>query len=275
MGRVDRFLERRFIFGQREDDERFQDIPRIRHASSLGKCQRQNYYKLTNDTDDVASPYFELGNLFEDLYGAVLAAEYGDFTDDEVANLDNDELVEQCDRLLQDVTCNINLGESAGEEVVITGEADWVVLYGGEKAVDHVELFDDGRRVQYCDGTEEKLDKDKTTPIELVIETKTSNLDWRDKYGHKFEHEYQVRTYMWAFDAKGEITYMERDDFSEMQFEFTRDRDVEDDMEFRAKQLHMKLTTNALPDADPPREHICKYCDWKDQCKIEGGSRWD
>lgn len=275
-GRIERFLERRYVLGERDDDDRFQAIPRIRHASNLGKCQRQNWYKIKRERESEASPYFELGNVFEVMYGAVLASEYGDFTDDEIANLSNKELIDQCDRVHQDVTCNINLGENNGEEVVITGEADWIVQYSGTKPISHVELYENGtRRVEYVDGEETECDADSTPPVDRVIETKTSSIEWREKYGHKFEHEYQVRTYMWAFDALGEIAYMERDNWDELVFDISRDSEIEADMAFRAKRLHMKLLDDEVPDAEPPRDNICKYCAFKAECKMTGGTRWD
>lgn len=278
MGRIERFLETRYVLGDRKDDERFRDIPRIRHASSIGKCQRQNWYKLKHDKSNEYSPYFELGNRFEDIYGAVLVSQFDDsFDADDVANMENHELIEQSDVVLQDVSCNIQLGEGHdSEDVIVTGESDWVVMYDGEKPVSHVELFEDGtRRVEYTDGQEQLLEEDETTGIRLVIETKTSSIKWRKKYGHKFEHELQVGTYMWAFDAQGEIVYMERDDLSEKAFEFTRDEDREQTIEFRALELHRRLLMDEPPDANPPRDNVCKYCDFKDQCKVTGGSRWE
>jgi hypothetical protein len=205
----------------------------------------------------------------EDLYGAVLAVEFGDYSPDDVANMSNQELVDGCDRVRQDVECTIDLGDTD-----IVGEADWTILYGGTDPIDHVHLDDGARRVTYADGTERHLDPDETPPIEKVVETKTSKIKWREKYGHKFEHEYQVRTYMWAFDAYGEIVYIQRDDLDELVFELVRGSDVEDDMSFRAQRLHMMIDEARLPDADPPRDNICKYCDFRDECKVEGGTRW-
>lgn len=273
MGRIDRFLERRFVLGQRDDDQRFQGVPEVRHASNVGKCQRQNYYKLKRETEDTYSPYFELGNRFEDIYGAVLASEYGDFDHDEISNLNNNQLIQQCDVVQQDVGCTIHLGNNDGEFVTISGESDWVVQYPDTKPVDHVTLYQDGRRiVKYQDGTVDEPDR---VPINFVIETKTSTVKWREKYGHKFEHEYQVGTYMWAFDSTGEIVYIERDDLSEIVFEFSYDQDRRDDIAFRSKILHKKTINDELPEANPPRDNICKYCDFNDECKIEGGARWE
>lgn len=277
MGRIDEFLERRYVLGNRTDDDRFQDVAHERHASRIGKCQRQNWYKVNRDSDDTYSPYFELGNRFEDIYGAVLISKYDDsFDDEDISNMPNHELIAQSDMVIQDVNCLIKLGESNGEEVVITGEADWVVLYDDRKVPDEVVLNEDGSRTfTYEDGTEETFIDDEQTPIRLVIETKTSSIKWREKYGHKFEHEYQVGTYMWAFDARGEIVYMERDNLDELIFEFVRTQDRENDIAFRAKELHMKVLDDEPPDANPPRDGVCKYCSFRTECEVTGGSRWE
>lgn len=266
--RVEDWLKAKYL-GDSPGSDRFQNVHGEYHASSF-KCVRQSYYKYTREREDEWSPYFELGNRFEDIYGAALAFQYSDVDDDELAYLSNEELIERTPRVAQDVTCNIVIDEG----VHLTGESDWVVLEEGfDQAPNHVELRQDGtRRIEWEDGHETYS---QSSPIDRVVETKTTKKrEWREEYGHKKEHEYQVRTYMWAFDCVGEIAYIIRNDLDELVYDFERDENIEKELEIQTRMLHMKLDEEELPDADPARPGICKWCDWKAECKVEGGTRW-
>ena len=275
MKRIDNWLEAKYTGGTPGPD-RHESKERVFHASSIGKCPRQNYYKRNMETSDEWSPYFELGNQFEFTYGAALAWWYGNFSPDDLKRLDNSQIIEMCNRVVQDVTCTIEI-----DDITITGEADWVILKEGEGEVSHVELRDDGsRRIDYTSGAYEIIGEDEDTPIERVIETKTTKkISWRKKYGHKTEHQYQVGTYMWAFQSDGEIAYMTRNELDEMIFEFEYvELDVDnffEDIQLRAQMMQHKLNVQELPEADPPRDNVCKYCDFKTECKSSGGKRWN
>lgn len=276
MSRIDDWLESKYT-GDTPGPDRHERRGGEYHASGIGKCLRQNYYKFTEEGTDDWSPYFELGNQFELTYGAALAWHYGTFSQRQLKKLTNEQLITLCPRVVQDVTCNIHLGE----DKMITGEADWCVLEPGAGNVSHIELYEDGsRRIDYADGAYEIIDETEYTPVQLVIETKTTRkIEWRKKYGYKHEHKYQVGTYMLAFEADGEIAYMTRNELDEMIFEFDYEEERDDsffeDVKLRAQILDHKLGNDELPEADPPRDNICKYCDWKDECKEAGGKRWD
>lgn len=251
MGLLDEWLEDKYT-GDRPGDERFRNEVGEYHASHVGKCLRETFYKFTKGRPDDWSPYFELGNRFEDIYGQALKWKFGN------------------KRVVQDVTCDIQIDD----DIVLTGESDWVVISAQENVPDHVTLHQDGTRtVTFRDGGERH---GEGTPIDKVVETKTTkDISWCEQYGHKTAHEYQVRTYMWAFDCTGEIAYMTRNELDEMVFDFERSDTMETDIELRVRELHYSLINESIPDADPPYDGACKWCDFKPECRIEGGTRWE
>ena len=275
MKRIDSWLEAKYT-GETPGPDRHDKVDRVFHASSVGKCPRQNYYKRKNETPDQWSPYFELGIEFELIYGAALAWHYCDLPQWQFKRLTNAELINITPQVVQDVTCTIDLGNTS-----ITGEADWTVLEEDTAEIDHVHLNEDGsRRIEYTNGGFEEYEADEETPIKLVIETKTTKkIIWRKKYGEKNEHKYQVGTYMYAFGCDGEIAYMTRNELDEFIFEFTYDELEEEsffkDIDLRVEMLQYHLENDELPNANPPRDNVCKYCDFKSDCKAAGGKRWE
>lgn len=277
---IDRWLEARYT-GESPGSDRFKKRIGEYHASSIGKCPRQTFFKFTRETTDDWSPYFELGNTFEITYGSALCWEYGDISDALLTKLSNEEIIEQSRRVFQDVMVDIIVDSE--KDVRITGESDWTVLkQDAEYMVDihgrpqHVKLCEDGTRVLTWDDGHQTEYEEEDSPFFKVVETKTTKkISWRKKYGHKEEHEFQVGTYMMAMGCKGEIAYMTRNELDEMVFPMEVDEGRRKDIELRARMLDHKLKVDELPDATPPRENQCKWCDWSDECELEGGSRWE
>lgn len=272
-------------------DGRFRDQIGEYHASNVSNCPRAWYWDFTREGEDSWSPYFELGRMFERMYGRALKWKYGD-------------------RAKQDVQIEIEIAD----DITIVGESDWVIFEEDAPRVDKVILKQDGSRefiedddridilsqlkdlryslnsTERINGTFnkiiDKLEEAIGEPrranfnydgqIEKVIETKTTGeLKWRRKYGYKDKHLYQLSTYMWAFDAPGDIVYMTRNEADMMTFEFTRDEQIERDIEIRARAQDRNLKTEEVPDTDPLNENACKWCEWKAECKLMGGSRWE
>lgn len=279
--------------GEQPDDDRFKDVRGEYHSSNVAQCHRRWYwdFKREDDNDDW-SVYFELGRMFERAYGRALKHHYGE------------------DRVKQDVMIEIRR-----EEFDIVGEADWVIFEEDiNHRVDKVILHEDGTRtfleedrvsqirdslddlkqsISECDqisfdadsvigklqdaiSTHNQAEFQYTGQIQKVIETKTTKkIEWRERYGHKPQHLYQVQCYMWAMDCPGEIAYMTRNELDEMVFEFERDKKIETDIHIRCLEHHRNLAEDGIvPETDPIKDNRCKYCDYKSECQVHGGSRW-
>lgn len=248
---IDSWLEDKYT-GNQPDSARFRDERGEYHASNVSQCPRRWYWDFTRETEDTWSPYFELGRVFELIYGRALRWNFGS------------------DRVKQDVNIVINIDD----DIRVVGESDWVVFEEGARyKIDTVILDQDGTRRAITDsGDEIEYGGD----VMKVIETKTTKkISWRRKYGHKPQHLYQVQTYMWAMDAPGEIVYMTRNELDEMIFEFERSRQIEQDIEIRVRRHHQNLLDDEPPDTDPLTERMCKYCEWKSSCEERGGSIWE
>jgi len=273
------------------DDERFKKEPGEYHASQVSNCHRYWYWDFTRAGEDSWSPYFELGRMFEDMYGRALRWKYGE------------------DRVQQDVGFEMRLSN----DVTLVGESDWVIVDEDAEPIDRVIIDQDGHREfvrrdpkvnlrnrldalrqdvnslgrvsgninnvvddlkDYLgDPREETYDYDGQ--IEKVIETKTTKkIEWRQKYGHKRKHQYQLASYMWAFDAPGEIVYVTRNEADQIVFEFERDVKVETDIEIRTLTQHRNLMNGTVPGTNPMTENQCQYCEFRDECQDLGGSRW-
>lgn len=247
---IEQWLEDKYT-GDQPDGSRFKDEQGEYHASNVSQCPRKWFWDFTRETEDTWSPYFELGRLFEKIYGRALEWKFGP------------------SRVKQDVGIEIHISD----DMVIVGESDWVVFEEDfEYQVEKVILKQDGsREAVRHDGTRGEYQGE----IQKVIETKTTkDISWRERYGHKQQHLYQVQTYMWAMDCPGEIAYMTRNELNEMVFEFERSEHIEQDIEIRVRRHDSNLTMNQAPDTDPLTERACEYCEWNDECEELGGSRW-
>ena len=277
--------------GDHPDDERFTKEPGEYHASQVSNCHRYWYWDFTRQGEDDWSPYFELGRMFETMYGRALRWKYGD------------------NRVQQDVEFEMHLSD----DVTLVGESDWVIVEEDTEPIDKVIIDQDNHREfvrrdpkvdlrERLDNLRQDVNSLGRVPgnvndvvdnlkdylgepreetyhydgqIEKVIETKTTKkIEWRQKYGHKRNHQYQLACYMWAFDAPGEIVYMTRNEADQMVFEFERDVKVETDIEIRALKHHRNLINDTVPGTNPMTENQCKYCEYEDSCKEIGGSRW-
>lgn len=248
---LDNWLEDKYT-GDQPDDARFKDTRGEYHASNVSQCPRRWYWDFKREGEDSWSPYFELGRVFERIYGRALEWQYGE------------------DRVKQDVGVTIQLAD----DIEIVGESDWTIFEDGARyEIDEVILNQDGTRDAL---TEQGELIDYGSDIMKVVETKTTkNIKWRRKYGYKPQHLYQVQTYMWPMSCPGEIVYMTRNELDEMVFEFDRDEQIEQDIQIRAQRHHMNLLQDDPPDTDPISERQCKYCEWRDECEQMGGSRWE
>lgn len=272
MATIDPYLRDKYT-GDHPDSDRFKDERGEYHASNVSNCPRYWWWQFKRDGEDDWSPYFELGRQFELIYGAALAWEYGDFDDSDLKLKKPWEIANECDRVRQDVNIKILIDD----EITITGESDWVVFREGKRYdIDRVVLDRTGdepeRTVVLDDGSIEEYDDD----ILKVVETKTTKkIEWREKYGHKKKHQYQLGVYMWAMDSMGELVYMTRNELDEMVFEFTRNPQIESDIEIRVRRHHQNLLDETPPDTDPLTDRACKWCEYKDECQSIGGSHWE
>lgn len=266
---IENYLRGKYTGGS-PDGDRFKDVRGEYHASNVANCPRDWYWNFKRDGDDDWSPYFEIGRMYEVMYGSALIWEYADVTEEQLKTMKPWELIEEAERVKQDVGITIHIDD----EIEITGESDWVVFReSGNYDIDHV-VYDKRTDERHAIADGEKVEYD--TDILKVIETKTTKkIEWREKYGHKKPHQYQLASYMWAMDTMGEIAYMTRNEWDEMVFDFTRDPQIEQDMEIRVKRHHQNLTNETPPDTDPIVERQCKYCSWREECKMVGGSVWD
>lgn len=248
------YLDEKYLNRSNDDDGRFKDERGEYHASRVGSCPRQWAWKFQKGNESTSSPYFELGDYFETIYGDALRAEYGS------------------DRVVQDVECEI---QYSGFH--ITGESDWVVLTPDAEITPETVFLDNAtgtRRVMPADGDETQPYQNE---IDHVIETKTiKKAAWVDRYGDSRDYIYQLSTYMLAFDCPGQLSYMERNDLSERVKPYERDEFREMDLQLRAKRQHDALDddNDDIPPAAPPKDKTCDWCQYKDECQEVGGRRW-
>lgn len=240
------------------------------HASQIAVCERKLYWAFTEGTDapdGMSFNYFELGHLHEQNFGAALAWQYGDFDQQDLGRMSNDELITQCDRVKQDVEIQIEF-----EDFILTGESDWVVFESDAYFdIDTIYLLENGERYAKAGDREIPYDDD----VHRVIETKTTkSLDWKAENGPDEKHVYQCYAYMHAMNCDGIVAYIERNTIKDLMCELTYDEARWLDAKYRLQRHHQNLTGDALPPTTGT-EYECRYCDFKEQCQLEGGSVWN
>lgn len=259
------------------------------HSSNTHGCMREWYWQHKKGNNSDPSPYFELGHAFEEIYGNMLAEEYGE------------------DRVIQDVNIEVRF-----DGYHLTGEADWVVLNEGADPIDEVIVHEDGSRTcvewegiqvaeELLDGPHdltvhraqrilkevcgEEPDAVQGEEVEYdgrvahAVETKTTkNAHSKLTYSYNQGHLYQLMSYMHTLQPdQGWIVYMERNDLSDAVFEIEYDPDLWEDIANRLKMIDYYLEADKLPDADPDGDPdwACKYCNFKEECEEKGGTRWE
>lgn len=246
--------------------DRFEKTVGKYHASQISNCERKLYWQFNkgSEPDESSYKYFELGRLHEANFGAALAWKYGDFTPKDVGRLTNEELVEATDRVAQDVMIRVEF-----DDFVLTGESDWVVF---EEDADPVELVVvNGDRTAFVDDEEVGYDGN----IQRVFETKTTkSIDWKLQHGEDKSHRYQIYAYMHAFDSPGTIAYVERDTIAECLVPIEYREEEWLDCELRLTRHHQNLQYGGLPETTPLTDGECKFCDFREECRIEGGKVW-
>ena len=267
MGVIPSYLEAKFGDGGPGSD-RFQPDPEEIHASEVSNCQRKHYFQTKKGRVTEASPYFELGRMFEMLYGAALAFEHDpDVTPQVLVNHHPWEVAKKSGYVRQDVGITIHLED----DVKIVGEADWVVL-SDPIQLNHVTLHQDGSRTEQSGTLNER---DYTESIVKVVETKTTkSIDWKKQYGADEKHKYQVYPYMKAFNSEAEIAYMERNNWDEHIIKVKLPEERWMDCVLRAKKLSEVMQGDEVPAATPLEEMACKWCDFKTECQENGGSKY-
>jgi len=264
---VKEYLNAKYSVGGPESDRFKPDAEEV-HSSQVSECQRKRWWKHDRGHRADPSPYFELGRVFEVMYGAALAFEYDPATTTNVLKKHSPwEVVERAVRVKQDVGITIELGECR-----IIGECDWVV-FESDLTFDHITLRKDGTRVVYVDGEEYDYEGRHVTK---VVETKTKkDLDWVRQKGPDEKHVYQVYPYVHALNCPGEIAYMQRNDWEELVVPIEYDEDIWMDCMIRAKQHHHNMAGDTVPSTSPLDDDECYFCPFKDECKSIGGSAWD
>lgn len=248
---IDSYIEGKYGSDSAPDSDRFKDELGEYHASQVSNCPRKWFWKFKDPKDNDPSVYFELGRVFETIYGRALRWQFGDA------------------RVRQDVGIEIHVDD----EITIVGESDWTVFKEGMPQVEKVILHEDGSRTCILPNGDER---EYNNEVERVIETKTTkDVNWKLKYGYSKGHHYQLQTYMWAMNAPGLIAYMSRNELDEVIFDFERDDFMEADMEIRTRRQHQNLKDDEVPETDPMNEQECKYCNWREECKALGGEVWD
>jgi hypothetical protein len=276
---IESYLQAKYAAGG-PDADRFEPVDDEVHASHLSDCQRKRAWKHNRPREPEASPYFELGRVFELLYGAALAYEHDPgVTTETLRERQPWEVAAASDRVVQDVNVEIPAGPAD-----IVGEADWVVLGGSCPTVarrDEVGAFDavrveaDGSRTLVT-GSGEGLQYDPAW-VEKVVETKTKgDLDWVRRDGPDEKHVYQVYPYMHALDTGGELAYMQRDDWEEhvVQLEYEEDVWLDCLMRARAHARNQGDPGGEAPPTDPLDTSECRWCGFQSECREVGGSRW-
>lgn len=272
------YLEAKYAGGG-PDGDRFRDVDGEVHTSEVGRCQRRLWWERNNPQPDEASPYFELGRVFEVMYGAALAWRHGDLEPADLAENKPWEIAPMVDAVEQDVNIEVLIEE----DLKIPGEADWVVYRDNSlnyvrehDGVDKVRLAagdvgDGERRVVFGDGHEVDLDPGEPTPIAEVIETKTIGDLGMLKGSPKDGHLHQLWGYMWCINAPGRWSYMQRDDLEVRDFEQPLDDSLFLDVEVRARQHRRNLEGDEYPPANPQNKWSCYYCPHRNDC---GDSLW-
>lgn len=245
------------------DSDRFENHDHEVHTSQIADCQRKLFLDRREDVEAGASVYFELGRVFEVIYGAALAWQHGDLSREDVAFNKPWELPGLVDRVQQDVNIHIEFADGA----TVPGESDWVVYEEGAEPLDEVRLdYETGERVAVRDGEESEYGGE----VQEVIETKTKN-DVSQLDGPKTKHFYQLYGYMVALDAPGHVAYVERDDLSLREYHVERQDKYDMDLEYRVRQHVRNLRGDEEPDTNPASKWMCYYCEHRDGC---GGSLW-
>lgn len=267
MGIIDNFLDAKYGDGGPGSD-RFKVDPSEVHASDTSVCQRKHWFRHEYGRVNEASPYFELGRMFEMLYGAALAFEHDPAVTPQTLVKHHPWTIGEGSKLVrQDVKIEIEVTD----DVSIVGEVDWVVLSQGIQ-LNKVTLHQDGSRTEQVTSLEPRA---YTGAVEKVVETKTKkNVDWVIKQGADKKHKYQVYPYMQALDAPGEIAYMQRNDWEEYVVPVEMTDNDWLDVEVRVRQLGEVTGQEEVPAATPLEESACKWCSFKEQCKANGGSRY-
>ena len=261
--------------------ERFDPVDDEVHSSQLSDCQRKRKWKHDRGTRADPSPYFELGRIFEMMYGAALAHEHdpGIETND-LKRHPPWEIVEMTTHVVQDVNVDIDLGG-----VSVVGECDWVVLdescpaahaHEEHGVLEEVQVTESGGRgARFGEGQTYDYEQDW---VQKVVETKTTkDLDWKRKRGADDKHVYQVYPYMHALMTEGEIIYMQRNDWEELVFPLEYDADKWLDCVVRARThaRNQKAEENVVPPTSPLDDSECRWCDFSHECANVGGSRWE
>jgi len=270
------YLEAKFGGGGPGADRFADDDDDEVHTSQIAACQRQHYLDRVEGSSDEASPYFELGRVFEMMYGAALAWERGDLDRTDLTSNKPWEVAKLVDAIEQDVNIEVDFGGAR-----IPGEADWVVykdnalsMVREKGGVDTVAVNPDGERaIRWQNGDVDKLSSDSSaSPIKKVIETKTiKDLDYVSD-GPKTKHFWQCYGYMYAMGAPGKVTYMVRDDWSMLDHHMERDDMTDMDLEARVRRKAKNLQSDEVPTTtDPPSKWSCYYCDHRASCD---GSLW-
>jgi len=265
---VDEYLEAKYGSGG-PDGDRFEPDASEVHSSHLSDCERKRAWKHRRGHRSDPSPYFELGRVFETIYGAALAFEHDpDITPDVLSRCKPWAVIERSTWVQQDVSVEIELDDGK-----IVGECDWVVL--DRSLLDGLELVDlsaDGER-GWVTGTGDGHAGEP--PVKKVVETKTKgDLDWVRRDGPDAAHVYQVHPYMRALDCPGEIAYMERDDWSEHVVDVPFDDAVWMDCELRARRHMRNAEADEVPPATPLDEKECRFCPFQHECYEHGGSEY-
>jgi CRISPR/Cas system-associated exonuclease Cas4 (RecB family) len=256
--------------------ERFEPDPTEVHASQLSDCQRKRFWKHERAHDADPSPYFELGRVFELLYGAALAHAHDPAIGEHELKANQPwGVAAMSDRVVQDVSVTIELDAGA-----ITGECDWVVLDpecpaardpGSYGELDAVTLREGGsREALFASGDGMAYDR---SWVRKVVETKTKkDLSYLGTEPDE-KHRYQVYPYMRAMDCPGEVAYMQRNDFAERTMPVELDDATWVDCVVRATEHMRNYGSDELPPTTP-LDGECRWCPYKQECKREGGSAW-
>jgi CRISPR/Cas system-associated exonuclease Cas4 (RecB family) len=254
---IESWLEEKYGGGG-PGSERFHNDASEIHASKTSDCQRQYWFDHTIGSESDASPYFELGRMFERAYGRALAWKYGDA--DELEGLPPEDVVDAVPRVRQDVDIEIHL-----DDLQIVGQTDWVVLEDSIN-LDKV-IVKDGERTAHVGNRVVRYDPEW---VQTVVETKTiRDTSWVRLEG-KEGHYYQLGCYQHALDTDGQLVYMQRNDMDYIVHDVEYDDALWMDIKLRARRHHHNADKNAAPPATPLTERDCKYCSYRSECLDAG-----
>lgn len=266
---LDEYIEAKYTGGGPGSD-RFEPDPTEVHASQLSDCQRKRFWKFDRGHSSDASPYFELGRVYELLYGAALAyAHDPGIDDDDLKENQPWDVGEMSERVRQDLQVAIEF-----DDFEIVGECDWVVFAeGGRTDIESVEVTPAGDRIAVTeDGERLPYEGD----VEKVVETKTKkDLDWVREKGPDGKHIYQVYPYMHALDCRGELAYMQRNDLEELVVPLEYDEATWLDCVSRAMRHSENMCGGSLPPTTPLDDSECRWCPFYTECRSVGGSAWE